>query len=68
MTPMQVIAELAATHEFVLEYIQEAEEDNRMWQIRFEDVLQEARQEFGYIAPPISDCIKGWVVLEIDKR
>ena len=68
MSPLQMMEELENLHEFVLEYMQEDAENNRLWEIRFEDVLQKARQEFGDIASPISLCMRGWVVLELDKR
>jgi hypothetical protein len=68
MTQAQVMEELEAIHEFVLEVIQEAEDDHRLHELRFEDVIWEARREFGVVTPPIQTCMKGWVVMEFDRR
>ena len=38
MTPVQVMEELEAMHEFVCEVIQEAEDDHRLHELRFGDV------------------------------
>ena len=39
MTQAQVMEELEAIHEFVLEVIQEAEDDHRLHELRFEDAI-----------------------------
>ncbi len=55
-------------HEFVVEIVQEAEDGHRLHDLRFEDVIWEARREFGVVTPPIQACMKGWLMLEVDRR